>query len=297
MKGVRILYGFFACFMLSVGINYGQVLDYGSTSEQHIIEAGNNFKYKLRITLPVSYDKSKEYHVLYYTDAWWLSEVVQGSYALLDLTDNIEDIILVGISLEGNSLDWNTQRSLDFTPSNYDLEKMRIELKSGMGDSGIDLNAKTTGGADDFISFLERKVFKYVEGKYPNLKEGRGYIGHSFGGLFGTYVMMKRPDMFTHLVLISPSLWWNKSELMETDQFLKFKESQKDTKLFLTYGGAESNWITKSNKELDKILVALEKENLKYTLECYEKSNHNSILPRAIYDGLEFLYGKKGGVK
>ena len=35
------------------------------------------------------------------------------------------------------------------------------------------------------------------------------YFGHSLGGLFGTYVLLTRPDTFTRYGIGSPSLWWH----------------------------------------------------------------------------------------
>jgi predicted alpha/beta superfamily hydrolase len=35
------------------------------------------------------------------------------------------------------------------------------------------------------------------------------YAGHSYGGLFGAYVLTTRPDMFRTYILSSPSLWFD----------------------------------------------------------------------------------------
>lgn len=279
-------------FILAIHFEiFAQVSDYGSSTEIHDIVSQDNKKYQLKVTLPNNYQTSKSYKVLYYLDSWWLSETVLGSYALLQLSEKVEDIVLIGITTDGNLKDWNIQRTLDFTPSNYDIEVMGINMRAGSGENSIELNPNNTGGADSFIEFIETKVFPYVEETYPNLGMNRGLLGHSYGGLFSFYVMQKQPQLFSDFLIISPSLWWNKSELSEKSSFSKFLSNKKPVNLHFSYGGVESKLITKSSLEMNEIILDLENENLNYEFNFYEKANHNSILPQAIYDGLLFLYG------
>ena len=111
--------------------------DYGSRTKIHELVSEENSSYNLRITLPNNYDHNKTYKTLYYLDAWWLSEIVAGSYAILQLSDKVEPIILIGITLDGNLKDWNIQRTLDFTPSAYDISKMKFQMRAGREDDGI----------------------------------------------------------------------------------------------------------------------------------------------------------------
>jgi pimeloyl-ACP methyl ester carboxylesterase len=37
----------------------------------------------------------------------------------------------------------------------------------------------------------------------------RVLVGHSLGGLFAVYALIRRPDLFTGYVVMEPSLWWN----------------------------------------------------------------------------------------
>ena len=44
----------------------------------------------------------------------------------------------------------------------------------------------------------------------------RVIVGHSLGGLFATYALSHRPELFTGYILLEPSLWWNRGA--EVDQ-------------------------------------------------------------------------------
>jgi hypothetical protein len=80
--------------------------------------------------------------------------------------------------------------------------------------------------------------------------------------------------------------------MLKQKLFHNFIKKRGPVKLHLSYGEDESNWIVKSNIKMESIINNLEKDRLNYKFVVYEKSNHNSILPRAIYDGLLYINSK-----
>lgn len=269
---------------------FSQTSPYGSETKHYELVSEAQQAYSLTVTLPKDFDPKKEYKSLYYLDGWWLAESVLGAYALLSITEQIDDVVLIGLSADGSLLDWNVQRTIDYTPSIY---QMPLTQNSGTGENAIPLDSTTTGGAERFADFLATSVFEFVEEKHPDLSSSRGLLGHSFGGLFGFYLMQNRPELFAEYIMISPALWWNKSELLQENLFEQFALINQPNKLFLAYGEAESGWITRSAVKMDEIIQSLEKSSLKYSFVPYPASNHNSVLPRAIYDGLFYLYSKE----
>ncbi|MEM6799810.1 MAG: alpha/beta hydrolase-fold protein [Bacteroidota bacterium] len=247
-------------------------------------EAGQ--AYELVITLPATFTKERPYKVLYYIDAWWLSDLVKGSYRIHRLTKKMEEVILVGISLEGDEDDWNRQRNRDYTPSIYDIEKMKINMKGG----NIDLNEETTGGAEQFIQFMKSVVFTEIESRYKTDPKARGILGHSFGGLFSYYCLSNHPELFKNYLLLSPSIWWNKSEFVQDEELQKI---QGDPNLFVIMGSAESNLLKRPIRKMVEHLEAREEERMRLRFKTYEGLDHHSVLPIGIYEGLEFLYKKK----
>jgi len=267
----------------------GQISDYGCKTESHNLLSKDGQEYIIKVTLPRNYDSQKKYETLYYLDSWWLSELVLGTYAILNLSERIDDVVLIGISLDGNLKDWNIQRTMDFTPSEYN---MSFEMKSGIGENGININKSNTGGADIFIEFIESKIFKLIELKYPSIGENRTLMGHSYGGLFSFYSIQQKPILFSNYIIISPSIWWNNSELLKMELFYAFEQSKTSNSIYLCYGDSESKLISKSNTEVDIILSGLEKDNLDYKFKVFNETNHNSILPQGIYKGLLYTYRK-----
>ena len=64
------------------------------------------------------------------------------------------------------------------------------------------------GGADAFLNFITDTLIPHIEQHYDVTSHQRYFFGHSFGGLFGLYILFNRPKLFQHYVIASPSLWW-----------------------------------------------------------------------------------------
>ena len=250
------------------------------------IESEAGKKYELIVTLPINYNDDKTYKVLYYLDGWWLSELVKGSYKINDLANEMEEIILVGLSIKGDEDAWNKQRNKDYTPSIYDKEKMKISMKSGT----VELDEETTGGAEEFIRFLKRVVFDEIESTYNIDKETRGILGHSFGGLFGYYCLINHTEIFKNYILISPSIWWNKSEFLTTENIKKIK---RDVNIYLVVGKSESKMLISPIRKMTDELEEIKNDRNRIESKEYEGMDHHSILPTGIYEGIEILYRKE----
>jgi len=256
------------------------ITGYGSVTVIKELQNEENRKYKLLITLPPKYEKEKRYKVLYYLDAWWLSELVKGSYGINYIANEIEEVILVGISSVGDEDEWNKQRNMDYTPSAYDQEKMKVTMQGG----NVELNDRTTGGAEKFMCFLKEEIFKYVESEYKIEKETRGLLGHSFGGLFGCYSLINHNKVFKNYILISPSIWWNRTELLSDSKKLKLKS---ESNIFIVYGSKEVSFLIDPIKKMKNLL----ENNLEF--KEYNGANHHSILPVGIYDGIKEIYSRQ----
>lgn len=281
---------------------FGQKTELGYKTESHKIYSSDNDEYLLKVTFPRNYNQNKEYKTIYYLDAYWLTEIVLGTYTILDLCDYVENIVFVGISLNGSEKDWNTQRNMDFTPTPFqnlglldkikekdEKNKMKITITSGAGNL---FDKNSTGGANLFLDFLEKDVISFIENKYPNLNKQKGLLGHSLGGLFGFYTLKNRPELFQDLLLISASLSWNSTEIVNEEFFSKILKSKSDIKLYHSYGTEEVKATVKSNTTLSKILTLKELRNFNYNFSPIKDANHHSVLSRAIYDGLLYLYKK-----
>jgi len=273
------------CFCSSI---FAQATNVKSKTTNYSLVSEENNKYEIVVTIPPYYDDSKNYKTLYYLDGWWLEDVVKGDYIILNRAGDVEDIILVGISVNGSYEEFTRQRTRDYTPTPYDMNLpffLTVESGSFMIDS------TNSGEADAFKLFLSDKVFPFVSTKYAVDKEDRGFIGHSFGGLFGIYDAMDKAPLFSKYIIISPALWWNKSLILYEKIESKLKNNNTKANMFICYGKSESISIVMTTNRLFEYFKKHKLDEV-YKLKVYEDENHTSILPKSIYDGIEYFYKK-----
>ncbi|MEG0184417.1 MAG: alpha/beta hydrolase-fold protein, partial [Stenotrophomonas sp.] len=156
--------------------------------------------YALWVALPASYaaQPQKHYPVVYVTDALYSFPLVRSVRNLVGQQGvNIEDFILVGLPPQ-DGLTSKQSRSRDYTPSNPQRT------------AGTDYSDDVTyGGAAHYRDFLATTVLPAIDARYRTDPARRIFAGHSYGALFGAYVLTTQPDMFSTYVLSSPSLWFD----------------------------------------------------------------------------------------
>lgn len=67
-----------------------------------------------------------------------------------------------------------------------------------------------SGGAERFLRFVRGPVLEQVGQRSPSALRNTVYFGHSLGGLFGTWALLRHPLPFTHFIVSSPSLYWDR---------------------------------------------------------------------------------------
>lgn len=154
----------------------------------------------LIVYLPPGYreNETRRYPVLYMQDGQNLfdgrTSFVQGQHwHLNEAADNliwegaIEPLIIVGIYHAGQ------QRIEEYTPTR-------------------DPNFKVGGRADLYGEMLVRELKPLIDREYRTLpgREHTGIGGSSLGGLVSLHLGLRRPEIFSRIIAMSPSLWWNR---------------------------------------------------------------------------------------
>ncbi len=227
----------------------------------------------LNIYLPQGFhpDSSKIYPVVYVLDGSAHEDFphIAGLMQFLNMYELAPKSIVVGIA--------NVDRYRDFTFPSEDKE---------------DLEAlPTSGGAAAFMAFVEDEVLPLVAERYP-LNGEATIIGQSLGGLIATEFLMKKPALFTQYIIVSPSLWWNKQALIKTAK-KHFKTHQEiEAKVFVSLG--EEHPVM--HKVADELVESIQKsgnEKLSVHYQPILTEDHATILHKAVYAGMEWLYPKE----
>ena len=229
------------------------------------------------------YGKST-YPVLYLLDGPGHFHAVTGLLNNLGQNAIVPKMVVVAIP--------NTDRTRDLTPTHVD------EM---FGDSAF---AKTSGGGEKFLEFMEKELIPYVEEKYP-VTGYRTFVGHSFGGLTAVYALYSHPELFSNYVAIDPSMWWDDWVLVDEADAVLDGSSLEGKALFLGVANTMEEGMdldrvredtARSSNHIRSILSFIEKlENkqdspLEFGWEYYEDDDHGSVPLITEYDALRFLF-------
>lgn len=137
--------------------------------------------YELRVSVPEDYDNDQELRpVIYALDGQWNFTLVSDIVGKLAWDGSIPDPIVVGVTWADTAFQPGAERTRDFTPV-------------------ANPNTPGSGGASNFLRVLEAEVFPLVESLYRASTE-RVLTGNSSAGVFVTYALLERPDLFTGYV-------------------------------------------------------------------------------------------------
>ena len=198
------------------------------------------------------------------------------------------EMIVVGIP--------NTDRTRDLTPTHIDAEPPFM-------DSAF---AKTSGGGEQFISFIEKELMPYIEATYPT-QPYKMLIGHSFGGLTVMNTVINHAKLFNSYICIDPSMWWDNMNYLKTTKKALSEKNFAGTTLYLGIANtmdegmdvlkvqSDTSSATKhirSILELDKHLKSQKQNGLRYESKYYENDDHGSAPLITEYAALRFIFDK-----
>lgn len=225
----------------------------------------------LNIYLPASYgsDSTRKYPVIYLLDGSKDEDFIHVSglvqFASFSWINLLPETIVVGIE--------NVDRKRDFTYPTT-IEKDKKDFPS-------------TGMSANFIQFLEEEVQKIVEQKYHVNKE-KTLIGQSLGGLLVTEILIKKPQLFTNYIIISPSLWWDSESLLN----VPLPDFQGVQSIFIGVG-EEGKVMKNDARRLYKKLKSHKQNNTKIKFHFFPKHDHGDVLHQALYEAFTWLSESK----
>lgn len=145
----------------------------------------------------------------------------------------------------------------------------------------------SAGGATVFADFIVDEVLPRVRAKYRTTSSAI-LAGHSFGGLLALEVATNKPGVFTGVIAMSPSLWWNDSTTV-TNYANAIMKASKGQRLFVTSGGYEGD-IDRPAQRLAQILDSLKPAQTAFGHRRYPDDSHNLTPAPSLADGIRFVF-------
>jgi len=243
---------------------------------------------KIYIQLPDGYTpgKNQKYPVAF---------ILDGELFLPTLTDVhnyysggfMPEMVLIGISNDKNRI--------------RDLTSSTITTNYGMPFN------QENGKAENFSKFIENELIPFIENKYP-VTNYRTLIGHSYGGLFAIYSLLKHPHLFANYLAIDPSLDWDNQKLLKEAEEILASQKYENKFLFMSLSGqlhmqnskvtidnvmqdtTEFTMFARSNIAFSNAVRQNAKNGLSFDWKFYPRDLHGTVPFPSIMDGLISLF-------
>jgi len=227
----------------------------------------------LNIYLPPSYHISQElsYPVIYLLDGSADEDFIHIAglvhFGAFPWVKMLPECIVVGIA--------NTDRMRDYTfPTTIQADQ--IEYPS-------------SGQSERFIECIENEIQPIIEENYRT-KGIKTLIGQSIGGLLASEILIKKPYLFSHYIIVSPSLWWDNGSLLMHNPVSGRVAIDERIEVYICAGNEHETIVKDSKLLVDRISVT-HAPFIQSTYYFFEDQDHGSILHLAVYMALESMFG------
>jgi predicted alpha/beta superfamily hydrolase len=228
----------------------------------------------ITIYLPPGYESSAAaYPVLYMQDGQNLFEpqraFIAGQHWRLDEAADraiserkASPMIIVGIDHGG------PERIEEYTPT-YDPTR------------------QVGGHAADYARMLIEELKPVIDSGYRTISNDTGVGGSSLGGLIALHLGLTRPDVFSRVAVLSPSVWWNNRAILQ--EFDRFKGPR--PRMWVDVGGREGKDTLRDARTLRDRLQekGWTRQDFAY-LEDPRGDHSERAWSRRVRKALEFLY-------
>lgn len=143
--------------------------------------------------------------------------------------------------------------------------------------------------SENFLKFITTELIPKLDHDFRT-SSYRILVGHSNGGLFGLYALVKAPGVFAGYILASPALGARDHQLLKAvDSFI---QENKDVagSMYLTLANEAD--LLSENWELSSYLQnqASRDPHWSFAFRRYPEETHGTVPLRSVYDGLEFIF-------
>ncbi len=213
----------------------------------------------------------------------------------MSFSKQIPDLVVVGIGYAKAGQGFKASgppRALDLTPTEdqaWVKEFTPESLAQGIPPP------EGTGGATAFLTFIREELVPFIEQTYRVSRTDRAWFGHSFGGLFGTYLLFNANDLFNRFIIGSPSLWWDHRTMFAAEQAFASSGKPLRARAFLSVGVLEQQMaptypMVTDLQEFVERLNEHKYAGLQLQTQIFDDENHLSVVPATVSRGLRFIY-------
>ncbi|GJL91318.1 alpha/beta hydrolase [Hyphococcus sp.] len=232
------------------------------TSEKTLRSDSLDEKRTIIVRTPPKFDPKKTYPVVYVLDGEWNFEYVASYLDYMMDNEVYPDVIVTGVK--------NVNRNRDYTPA-------------------ADPYFDDTGGADNFLSFVEGGWIAYIDGKYP-VSDERILVGHSFGGVFTLHALFSGRDLFSAYMAFGSSVWLGDNALIKEADAYFARDDVKPAFVYMAAGEGDGGPTTSSGEALAARFEAQAPVSLEWAFAVTPKTDHFKNFATGMHDAFMALF-------
>jgi predicted alpha/beta superfamily hydrolase len=249
--------------------------------------------YQVFVALPRSYADTPErrYPVLYVTDADYAFPLIrQIGRRLNGDGPKIDEFILVGLSYAVGEEGMPSRRR-DYTPTPAGAEGAPPGAIHGKGAA--------------YMAYLRDRVLPFVAHRYRTDESRRLFLGHSYGGLLGTQILLTEPELFSGYILGSASYWYDNHYMDGMESAFAANHKDLPARVYMYVGEYEEtkpgdpryathyNMVT-DTRRMAQALRSRHYRSLQVKLDILNDEDHLSVAPGGFTRGLKYLLAADG---
>jgi uncharacterized protein len=217
---------------------------------------------------------------------------------LLDGSADEDFIHIVGL-YQFNNFSWinRVPKSIVVGIANVDRRRDFTYPTSVVADKNRN---KTSGHSEAFINFIQQELQPFIQTRYKGSSNSNTIIGQSLGGLLATEILLKRPTLFQQYIIISPSIWWDNTSLLQLASPILDASFTQPTTVYIGVGkeGLAPTAVphvmeVEANLLVEK-LKASKSPQLTVHFDYLPQEDHATITHQAAFNALRLLHPVKG---
>lgn len=242
-----------------------EVFTSGVTKDFVLQSVANGASYEIKVGLPANYNPSGEkYATVYVLDGKEIFEWVANKCKEISDRQAKQNVLVVSIG-------YGRDRSIDYTPTKV---------------------SEVTGGAPQFMNFIETQLIPKIEQDYnaQASRSGRVILGHSYGGLFGGCAFAVNNKVFGNYLMLSPSFWFDNLIALQLEKNYRDINKKSPQLVFMGIGEAENSGRMQAPFEAFYQSLQINYPNIKLGKNRVKNLDHMGSRNPNIESGLEFYF-------
>lgn len=174
----------------------------------------------------------------------------------------------------------NTNRTRDLRPAAP--TGMKVSSPAGV-------RAAPEANARVFLEFIEHELLPEIDRRFRT-HPVRFLHGSSYGGIFGVFAFVERPELFRGIVASCPSLWIDDSIWIPAFERSLASRPTTPQWLFVSAGEFDHPLITVPLPRIEAALRAKAPASLSWRVEVMKGRDHQSAEPATLMSGLRHIF-------